>query len=890
MTYDLDPRETREWLESLEAVVDHDGPERARFLLTALRDHALSLGAEVPQLFTTPYVNTIAPADEPDLPGDPELEERLLQAVRWNAAAMVLRAQKRSDGIGGHIATFQAGSTLFEIGLNHFFRAPGDAHRGDLVFFQGHASPGMYSRAFLEGRLSAEKADRFRQEAEPGGLSSYPHPSLMPDFWQFATVSMGLAPLTAIYQARFLRYLHQRGIADTSDRYVWCYVGDGESDEPETKGCLTMAAREKLDNLIFVVSCNLQRLDGPVRGNGKIVQELEGVFRGSGWNVIKVLWGAEWDEIFARDTEGLLQKRLSEIPDGEMQAYAAKGGGYMRQNLFNTPELARLVEHLSDDELSALRRGGHDAKKVHAAYRAAIEHKNEPTVILAQTVKGYGMGDSGQGLNIAHQAKKMDTDSLRQMRDLLGIPIEDAELDEDGKPPYWHPGDDSPVIQYLHKRRELLGGPMPSRRADAPRLEVPALDAFGPMLKGSGEREQSTTMGLVRAINIMVRDKNIGRYIVPIVPDEARTFGMEGLFRQLGIYAPGGQTYEPVDAGQLLYYREAKDGQILQEGINEAGATASWTVAATSYASNGVPTIPIYTFYSMFGFQRVGDFIWAAADMQARGFLIGATAGRTTLNGEGLQHEDGHSHLIAATVPSCVAYDPTYNYELAVILQDGLRRMLTEQENVFYYITSMNENYPQPALPDGAAEGILKGMYRLHKSSSRAKKKRVQLLGSGTILREVQAAAEMLENDHGIAADVWSVTSFTELRRDGLSSQRWNLLHPEADAKTSWVASQLGGTDGPIIASTDYMHTFADQIRPWIDRRYVTLGTDGFGRSDSREALRDFFEVDRRWVTVAALKALADDGVIEQEVVSQAIDRYGIDPEKPEPTTFHGDL
>ncbi len=882
--HDIDPTETREWLEALDAVLAYDGGERARFLLQSLHEHA-SLGAAGSSVFAcnTPYINSIGVDRQAAFPGDLAIEERLRKILRWNAMAMVARANKNLDGIGGHIATYQSVSTLFETGFNHFWRVPGANHGGDLVYFQGHASPGIYARAFLEGRLDAEDLDRFRQEVG-GGLPSYPHPWLMSDFWQFATVSMGLGPLSAIYQARYMRYLHHRKLADTDDRYVWAFLGDGEMDEPESLGALGIAAREHLDNLIFVVNCNLQRLDGPVRGNGKIVDELEGTFRGAGWNVIKLLWASEWDDLFARDTEGRLRKRMGEILDGELQVYPARDGAYAREHLFGTdPKLAALVEHLSDAQLGGLRRGGHDTEKVHAAYAAAIAHEGQPTVILAQTVKGFGLGTAGEGLNIAHNVKNMGTDAVRAFRDRLDLPIPDEGLE---KIPYFRPAEDSDELRYLRERRDALGGPMPVRNTGrTPALPAPDLEIFKPLLDGSGERQISTTMAFVRILTLLLRDKALSRYLVPIIADEARTFGMEGLFRQLGIYAPQGQLYEPVDAGQLMFYKEAQDGQVLQEGINEAGSLASWTAAATAYVNHGVPTIPFFIFYSMFGFQRVADSIWAAADQQARGFLLGATSGRTTLNGEGLQHEDGHSHLVAATVPNCVAYDPTYGYELAVIIQDGLRRMVGEQENVFYYLTTLNENYPQPALPEGAEDGIRRGLYRLRTAPSQARKKRVQLLGSGAILLEALAAAELLEENHGVTADVWSVTSFTELRRDGLACDRWNTLHPEAEAKVSFVATNLAGTDGPVIAATDYMHAFADQIRTWVDGRYVTLGTDGFGRSDSRAQLRHFFEVDRTFIAITALKALADEGALPAEEVARAIAGYGIDPEKADPTT-----
>ena len=882
---DLDPEETREWLDALQAVLQNDGPERVRYLLQRLVGEGERAGAPLPFSANTPFVNTVRAEEQAPYPGDLDLEERLLAILRWNAMAIVSRANKNFDGLGGHIGTYQSVAWLFEVGLQHFFRAPGENGGGDLVFFQGHASPGLYARAFLEGRLDEERLDHFRRETGGRGLSSYPHPWLMPDFWQFATVSMGLGPLTAIYQARFLKYLGHRGLADTAGRQVWAFLGDGEMDEPESLGALSIAAREKLDNLTFVVNCNLQRLDGPVRGNGKIIQELESIFRGAGWNVIKVLWGGAWDALFSRDTEGHLARRMLEVVDGEFQNYAAPGGGtYFREHFFGaSPELSALVAHLSDDELERLARarGGHDPRKVYAAYRAATDHVGQPTVILAHTVKGYGLGEAGEGLNIAHNVKKVAGDAVRAFRDRFGVPVSDEQVDD---LPYVRPATDSPEITYLQARRQELGGPYPQRPNIAPQLEIPPLDAFAKILAGSGGREASTTM-IFRDIlqRVLVRDKNLKKYLVPILADEARTFGMEGLFRQLGIYAPDGQLYKPVDAAQAMPYKESKDGQILQEGICEAGALGSWTAAGMAYSTHGVPMIPFFIYYSIFGFQRVGDSIWAAADMGARGFLIGGTSGRTTLNGEGLQHEDGHSHLVAATVPNCIAYDPTYGYELAVILQDGLRRMYGENENVFYYITTLNENYEHPAMPEGAEEGIRKGLYLLRKSRKRSKKKRVQLMGCGSILREVLAGADLLEEKFGVAADVWSVTSFTELRRDGITCERHNLLHPEDEPRRSYVSQALDGHAGPVIASTDYMRSFADQIRPYLDRPLTTLGTDGFGRSDTREALRHHFEVDRKWVALAALKTLADQGALPQSQVTTALAELEIDPQKPEP-------
>lgn len=881
--HDIDPLETREWLEALDAVLEHDGSDRARFLLDTLRRGLEQRGVPFTVPRHTPYVNSIPPEAEPSFPGDLEVEARIESLVRWNAAAIVTRANRKLSSIGGHIATFQSVSTLWEVGFNHFWRAPSGDHAGDLVYFQGHASPGIYARAFLEGRLQEDDLERFRQEASGAGLSSYPHSWLQPDFWQFATVSMGLGPLMAIYQARFMRYLQQRGKADTTQRHVWAFLGDGETDEPESTGVLRVAAQDQLDNLIFVVNCNLQRLDGPVRGNGKIVDELEAIFLGAGWNVIKLLWGSEWDPIFARDPSGRLAARLGAMVDGELQALAAGDGASMREKIFGAdPELAALVADLTDDQIYALRRGGHDPKKVYAAYAAAVAHQGAPTVILAQTVKGYGMGEAGEALYTSHQQKKLDGDALVQFGDRLGVSLSEADLHE---LPYLRPEEDSAEGRYLRARRAALGGSLPQRRVTSQSLPAPPLETYGTLTKGSGEREQSTTMAFVRALAILLRDKELGPRVVPIVADEARTFGMEGLFRQIGIYAPNGQRYQPVDAGQLQFYKESADGQVLQEGINEAGATGSWIAAGTSYANHGTPMIPFYIFYSMFGFQRVADLIWAAADMRTRGFLLGATSGRTTLNGEGLQHEDGHSHLMAATVPNCVSYDPTYAYELAVIMQDGLRRMVQEEEDVFYYLTLLNENYPQPPMPAGVEEGIRRGMYRLRTSKKRGAK-RVQLLGCGAILREVEAAADMLEADHDVAADVWSVTSFTELRRNGLKTDRHRMLHPEEAGQRAFLATCLadhGG--GPVVAATDYMRAYADQVRAWVPGRYITLGTDGFGRSDTREALRDFFEVDRRWITIAALEGLAAEGQIAADSVTAAISAYGIDPAKPDPTT-----
>ncbi|HZP92056.1 MAG TPA: alpha-ketoglutarate dehydrogenase [Burkholderiales bacterium] len=877
---DLDPVETREWLEAFDAVVKAEGRERATFLLMKLLEQARQLRVPMPPVLNTPYANTISVADQPPFPGNAEIEARLSALVRWNALAMVVRANRDHPELGGHIATYASSADLFEVGYNHFFRA---GQNGDAVYFQPHSAPGVYARAYLEGRLSEEHLANYRRETGGGGLSSYCHPWLMPTFWQFPTGSMGLGPITAIYQARFMRYLEHRAIAQTAARKVWCFVGDGEMDEPESLAGLSMAAREGLDNLIFVVNCNLQRLDGPVRGNGSIIQELEGLFAGAGWNVIKVMWGSDWDSLFARDTEHVIIKRLHETVDGEFQKYAATDGRFNREHFFNKyPELQKLVAHLSDEDIDRLHRGGHDPVKIHAAYHAAVNHKGRPTVILAQTKKGYGMGHWGQGKMTAHQAKKLEDDALLAFRDRFALPLSDADVHDLR---FYKPADDSPEMKYLHARRQALGGYLPARVPKAQPLAVPELSAFAKLLEGTGEREQSTTMVFVQMLAQMLRDKQLGRHIVPIVADEARTFGMQSLFRQVAIYSPFGQLYEPEDKDELLYYKEAKEGQILEEGITEAGAISSWIAAATSYSAHGVPMLPFYIFYSCFGFQRIGDLVWAAADSRSRGFLLGATAGRTTLSGEGLQHEDGSSHLLFSTVPNCVAYDPAYGYELTVILRDGMRRLLENQEDVFYYVTVMNENYVHPAMPQGAEEGILKGMYRIREAQDerREAKQTVQLLGAGTILREVLAAAEMLEHDWGVSADVWSVTSFTELRRDGMGAERWNRLHPGAEPKLSWVERCLADTSGPVVAASDYMRTVADLIRTWVPRRYVTLGTDGFGRSDTRERLRDYFEVDRRHVAVVALKALADEGTIDRGMVVQAIEKYGIAAERRNP-------
>ena len=881
---DLDPEETREWMEAIQSVLEREGPDRANFLLERLVNEARRAGAYIPYNANTAYLNTIPPEREERSAGDAVLEEKIRALVRWNAMATVIRANKESSELGGHIASFASAATLYDIGFNHFFRAANEKFLGDLVYIQGHSAPGVYARAYLEGRITEDQLSNFRQEVDGKGLSSYPHPWLMPDFWQFPTVSMGLGPLMAIYQARFMRYLKDRGQIEGQGRKVWAFMGDGEMDEPESLGAISLAGREKLDNLVFVINCNLQRLDGPVRGNGKIIQELESDFRGSGWNVIKVVWGSYWDPLLAKDKSGILLKRMEECVDGEYQTFKSQDGAFVRKHFFGKyPELADLVSNMSDDDIWRLNRGGHDPHKVFAAYAAAMKHTGQPTVILAKTVKGYGMGEAGEGQNITHQQKKMGTASIRAFRDRFSVPIPDDKLED---VPFYKPPEDSPEMKYLHERIAAMGGSLPSRKRKVEPLEVPALSAFEAQLKSSEEREFSTTMAFVRILNTIIRDKKIGKRVVPIVPDESRTFGMEGMFRQLGIYSHVGQLYTPQDADQLMFYKEDKGGQILQEGINEAGAMSSWIAAATSYANNAQMMIPFYIFYSMFGFQRIGDLAWAAGDLRARGFLLGGTAGRTTLNGEGLQHEDGHSHILASTIPNCVTYDPTFAYEVAVIIQDGMRRMYQEQEDVFYYITVMNENYTHPAMPAGAEKGILKGMYLLSEGKAKKNQAKVQLLGSGTILREVIAGAELLEKDFGIAADIWSVTSFNELRRDGLDVQRWNLLHPEAEPRLSHIETCLNDRGGPIIAATDYMKIFADQVRAFLPRRnFTALGTDGFGRSDTRRKLRQFFEVDRRYVAVAALKALADEEKLPQKTVADAIVKYGIDPDKPNPVT-----
>ncbi|MGD7035588.1 pyruvate dehydrogenase (acetyl-transferring), homodimeric type [Methylotuvimicrobium buryatense] len=876
---DIDPIETQEWIDALKAVMEIEGETRVQYLIEKLVAVARQSGSNIPFSATTAYINTIPVDQQIQFPGNTTIEQRIRSYVRWNAMMMVLRANKNTN-VGGHIASFASAATLYDVGQNHFWRAPSEQHDGDLLFVQGHSAPGDYARAFLLGRLTEEQMDNFRQEVDGNGLSSYPHPWLMPDFWQFPTVSMGLGPIMAIYQARFMRYLQSRSLADTSNRKVWCFLGDGETDEPESLGEIGMAGREKLDNLIFVVNCNLQRLDGPVRGNGKIIQELEGTFRGAGWNVIKLVWGRHWDKLLARDHQGLLVKRMMECVDGDYQTFKAKDGAYVREHFFNTPELKAMVADLSDLDIWLLNRGGHDPAKIYAAFHAAVNHKGQPTVVLAKTIKGYSMGESGEGQNISHQQKKMSVTSLTRFRDRYELPVTNEQLHD---LPYLKFPEDSKELTYMKERRTELGGYLPNRRAKSYALNVPVLSDFKSLLEATGEgREISTTMAFVKMLNILVKDKNIGKRIVPIVPDESRTFGMEGMFRQLGIWSQVGQLYTPQDADQLMFYKEDKNGQVLQEGINEAGGMCDWIAAGTSYSTHNVPMIPFFIFYSMFGFQRVADLIWAAADQRTRGFLLGGTAGRTTLNGEGLQHEDGHSHIFAGTVPNCISYDPTFSYEIAVIIQDGLRRMYVDQEDIFYYITVMNENYEHPAMPKGIEQSILKGMYSFKKGDGRAKT-RVQLLGSGTIFREAIAAAELLQNDWNVTADLWSCTSFTELARDGHSCERWNRLHPTETPKKPHVTECLENAKGPIIAATDYVRLYAEQIRPYLSAPYTVLGTDGFGRSDTREALRRFFEVNRYHIAVAALKSLADIGEFELAKVETAIAKYGINPETVAP-------
>ncbi len=881
--HDPDPQETTEWLDAMRGVLAAEGPDRARALLEHLVDEARRGGAHVSLGLETPYVNTIPPERDAPMPGDRDLEARLRHYVRWNAMAMVVRANKASSELGGHVASFASAATLYDVGFNHFWRAPSETFGGDMVFMQGHSSPGIYARAFLEGRITESQLEHFRQEVDGNGLPSYPHPWLMPDFWQYPTVSMGLGPIMSIYQARFMRYLHDRGLRDTADRKVWAFLGDGEMDEPESLGAVSLAGREQLDNLIWVINCNLQRLDGPVRGNGKIIQELERVFKGAGWNVIKVIWGTGWDALLKADTSGKLVQLMTETIDGDYQTLKSRNGKYVRDEFFGKyPETAALVADWTDDEVWALARGGHDPRKVFTAYKAAVEHKGQPTVILAKTIKGYGMGEAGEARNIAHQAKKMDLEEMRVFRDRFKIPVNDAQIESI---PFYRPPDDSAEAKYLRDRVHALGS-LPQRRRTSASLPVPALSAFDGQLKATGEREISTTMAFVRILNTIVRDATVGPRVVPIVADESRTFGMEGMFRQLGIYSSVGQLYHPQDAEQLMWYREDQHGQILQEGINEAGALSSWIAAGTSYSNHDLPMVPFYIFYSMFGFQRVGDLAWAAGDSRTRGFLLGGTSGRTTLNGEGLQHEDGSSQMMASFIPNCKSYDPTFGYEVAVIIQDGLRRMLAEQEDVYYYITLLNENYTHPAMPEGSAGDILRGMYLLRDGGKPHKKSpRVQLFGSGAILREVIAAADLLASDWNVQSDIWSVTSFNESARDGVDAHRHTLLHPSEKPRLSHVERCLEGRVGPGIAATDYVRAYAEQLRPYVGRRYVTLGTDGFGRSDYRRKLRAFFEVNRHYVAIAALNALADEGTIERSLVGEAIAKYGIDPNKPNPIT-----
>lgn len=876
--------ESQEWLDALSSLVKYSGKERASQILSLLSEQAGSEGIDVASSIRTAYVNTIRKQDERKAPGNTDLDRRIRSLIRWNAMAMVMKSNSNDDGLGGHIASYQSAAVLYETGFEYFFHADGNGRLGDLVYYQGHSSPGIYARSFLEGRLNEDQLNNFRREVDGEGLSSYPHPWLMPDYWQFPTVSMGLGPITAIYQARFMRYLTARGlIAQNDDRKVWAFLGDGECDEPETLGAIALAARENLDNLIFVINCNLQRLDGPVRGNGKIVQELEGVFRGAGWNVIKVLWGAGWDKLLEKDKSGMLIKRMNEVVDGELQACKVHGGAYTREHFFGKyPELVELVKDMSDTEIYQLNRGGNSDEKVYAAYAQAVAHKGQPTVVLAQTVKGYGMGVAGEALNETHSVKKLDMASLQQFRDRFNLPFSDDELEG---LPYYRPADDSPEMKYLHAQRKKLGGYLPARRNEVEVLEIPSLETFSSQLSGTGEREISTTMSFVRILSTLVKDKQMGKRIVPIVPDEARTFGMEGMFRQVGIYAAAGQQYVPHDSDQIMFYKEDEKGQILEEGINEAGAMSSWIAAATSYSTNGVSMVPFYIYYSMFGFQRIGDLAWLAGDMQARGFMIGATAGRTTLNGEGLQHEDGHSLIMANTIPNCKSYDPTYNYELSVIIQDGMKRMYEDKENCFYYITTMNENYRHPAMPEGSEEGIIKGIYSLQKGTSK-KKLRVQLMGSGAILREVEAAADILRNDYNVEADVWSVTSVNELAREGQEVNRYNMMNPtdkSADKKVPYLTQQLADAKGPVIAASDYMKKHFEQLRDFIPSSLTVLGTDGFGRSDSREQLRRFFEVDRYYITVAALSALLEDGSVKASVVKKAINDFGLDADKINP-------
>ena len=892
MTHDNDvnPEETKEWLDALHSVIKEEGIERAHYLIGRLSNNTARVNPSIPsKSVSSPYCNTIPPSNEDRMPGDMFMERQIRGIVRWNAMAMVMRANQRNASIGGHISTFASSATLYDVGFNYFFKGPSEEHEGDLIYYQGHSSPGIYSRSYLEGRLDETQLDNFREEVKGNGLSSYPHPWLMPDYWQFPTVSMGLGPIQAIYQAHIMKYLSSRNLLDNSDRKVWAFLGDGEMDEPESLGAISKASREKLDNLIFVINCNLQRLDGPVRGNGKIIQELEAVFRGAGWNVIKVIWGRHWDPLFQADTEGVLQSRMDEVVDGEYQNYASRGGAYTREHFFGkSPELLKMVEHLSDDDIMALNRGGHDPFKVYAAYAEAVKSVGKPTVILAKTIKGYAFGASAEAQNATHSVKKLDIESLKKFRDRFGIPIEDKSL---GDVPYYRPAEDSLELRYMRKTREPLGGSVPQRRSQTYALKVPAQSVFENQIKGSGEREISTTMAFVRLLSSLCKDEDIGQRIVPIVPDEARTFGMEGMFRQLGIYSSAGQLYDPADSNQVMFYREDKEGQMLEEGITESGSFSAWLAAATSYSVSNYPLIPFYIYYSMFGFQRVGDLCWAAGDSQARGFLIGATAGRTTLNGEGLQHQDGHSHVLSSTIPNCISYDPAYSYELAVIIKDGIRRMYQEMESVFYYITTMNENYQQPEMPKGVEKDIINGMYLLEDGNSKEfkvgkpinKEYRVRLLGSGTILREARKAAELLRTEYSVAVDVWSVTSFNELRREALEIGRENMLNSDKKPKVPFVTDKLSKQAGPVISATDYMKIHSDQVREFIPDTYRVLGTDGFGRSDSREQLRHFFEVDMKFIAAAALYELKEAGLIDGKILATHYKSLGIDKNKANP-------
>lgn len=879
---ELEALETQEWLESLDYVLQRGGHDWVKRLLRQLQIHAQEAGVRLPFTANTPYINTIPAEQEPPYPGSREIERRIKSIIRWNAMAMVVRANRTEEGIGGHISTFASAATLFEVAFNHFLRAKTEGYEGDIIYFQGHAAPGIYARAFLEGRLTKEQLENFRRELQPGGgLSSYPHPWLMSDFWEFPTVSMGLSPIIAIYQARFNRYLEDRGLKNPSDAKVWAFLGDGETDEPETLGAITLASREQLDNLIFVINCNLQRLDGPVRGNGKIIQELEAIFRGAGWNVIKVIWGSDWDPLLAKDHDNILVKRMEEVVDGEYQKYVVESGGYIRDHFFGTdPRLLEMVKHLSDEQLRKLNRGGHDPEKVYTAYKAAIEHRGSPTVILAKTIKGYGLGEAGEGRNITHQQKKLNEEELREFRTRFGIPISDEDV---AQAPFYKPPDDSPEMRYLHARRQQLGGYVPRRRVKCEALKAPSEEVFEEFYRGSEDREASTTMVFVRLLSRLLRDKEIGKFIVPIIPDEARTFGMDALFRQVGIYSHPGQLYDPVDKETLLYYKEARDGQILEEGITEAGSMSSFIAAGTAYATHGINMIPFFAFYSMFGFQRVGDLIWAAGDSRCRGFLIGGTSGRTTLAGEGLQHQDGNSHLLAYPVPNLKVYDPAFAYEIAVIIQDGISRMYEKQENVFYYLTVMNETYVHPPMPEGVKDGIIKGIYRLRASDNKDTKLHAQIFGSGTILNEALKAQKLLEDKYGVAADVWSVTSYKELYRDGLEAERWNMLHPSEPLKVPYITQCVKDAPGVFVAASDYVKALPDSISQWLPRPPISLGTDGFGRSDGRRALRDFFEVDSRFITLATLAALSRGGEIKSKIVVKAIKDLDINPYKANP-------